>query len=117
MTGDITWGETRHVYVFAVKVMMIQIGAKSGQVSDGPAKLRDNEMSLFAAFAEVFRYEIQSRHYSNNENTLRYSVRSNSLCSICRSKIMAHYSSSPNACFSEVCGLLSATKALILAGK
>lgn len=68
MTGDVTRGETRHV-TFAVKVVMFQIGAKSGQVRDGSAKLRDNEMSLFAVFEEVFRYKIKSRHYSNNEKT------------------------------------------------
>lgn len=45
MTGDVTRGETRHV-AFAVKVLMIRIGAKSGQVRDGPAKLRNNKMSL-----------------------------------------------------------------------
>lgn len=116
MTGDVTRGETRHI-TFAVKLVMIQIGAKSEQVRDGPAKLHDIEMSLFAAFAEVLRYNIQSQHYTNNDNTLRYLVRSIGGCSICRRKIMAHYFSSPNACFSEACGLLSATKVLILAGK
>lgn len=74
MTGDVTWCETRQVTFVVKMMMMIQIGAKSRQVR-GPDKLRNNEMSLFAAFAEVFRYKLQSRHYSNNKNTLRYSVR------------------------------------------